>query len=364
MLSSPLRGKGGVGLSVLRSAAEDLVEDWSDGSESLLQAPEGVAPMVQELVGAVEAYCEDEDSSVVVGEVPDRHLLHRLVEELLARVLGHWRDGEASYDPSEESEILRVCWCLEMIRRKLWPKGEEDLGLRFSGPDTFELLVEVAHDMRSPLSSILFLAETLRAARSGEVNELQRRQLGLIYSAALGLMSMTNDVVDAAKEGRGLLDEEPSPFSLGEVFDSIHELVRPVAEEKGLDLRLDRPDRDRFVGHAMALNRVLLNLTTNALKFTEEGGVSVSAERIDRTTLEFSVTDTGRGMDEDKIQGLFQPFQKSEYRSGHFFSNSGLGLSIARRLLSSMGAELEVESEVGEGTRFFFRVELPDASTY
>lgn len=363
MLSSPLKGNDGIGSSLLRSVADALAEEWATRAGDFLHAPDEVARIVEELVDAVETYAREDEPEIVVGEVSDRYLYHRLAQEMRGRLLELWREGRPTFSDSEAAEVLEIAYCLEQIRMELWPRGDEDLAFRLSGPDTFELLVEVAHDMRSPLSSILFLSETLRGGRSGEINDLQKRQLGLIYSAALGLMSITNDVVDAAKRGGGFLDEEPSPFSLGEVFDSIQELVRPVAEEKELDLTFGRPDRDYVQGHQMALNRILLNLVTNALKFTEEGGVTVKAERVDRSVMEISVADTGRGMDEEQLNSLFRPFQKSDYRSGHFFSNSGLGLSIARRLLTSMDSELEVESEVGEGTRFSFRIELPTVTS-
>ena len=136
-----------------------------------------------------------------------------------------------------------------------------------------------------------------------------------------------------------------------------------MAEEKGLILEFRHPEYDRCIGFPKRLSRVLLNLTTNGMKFTEEGTVTVSATRIDGDRIEFSVSDTGRGIPPEKLETLFHPFQKSAYRSGYFFSGSGLGLSITQRLLAMMDSELQVETEEGEGSRFFFEVELPPALT-
>jgi signal transduction histidine kinase len=182
-----------------------------------------------------------------------------------------------------------------------------------------------------------------------------------MYSATLGLISVVSDVMELATDRRGADDEAGVAYSIGRVFDSVQEMVRPMAEEKRLSLEFRLPDYDQVVGHPTRLARVLLNLTTNALKFTEDGGVTVAAERLGANRIEFSVSDTGRGISEEQLGLIFQPFRKSEYRKGHFFSGSGLGLSIARRLVRTMGSDLRVHTEVGRGSRFFFPLELPPA---
>jgi signal transduction histidine kinase len=226
-------------------------------------------------------------------------------------------------------------------------------------PDALTLVVEVAHDLRSPLNSILFLSEVLRSGYSGPVNERQQSQLGLMYSAALRMTTVMNDMMVAASDGKGILDEGPTRFSIGAVFASVRDLVLPMAEEKGIALEFELPEYDHCVGLQSAIGRVLLNLTTNALKFTEKGTVVVSAKRVGRDVLEFSVLDAGRGIPKDYWEKLFQPFQKSADRSGHYFAPSGLGLAIVRRLVRAMGSELHLESELGVGTRFFFTIESP-----
>jgi signal transduction histidine kinase len=226
------------------------------------------------------------------------------------------------------------------------------------GPDAFELLVEVAHDFRSPLTSILFLAEALRDGHSGPVTDVQREQLGLIYSAALGLASIASDVMDLAREQKDLIDADAQPFAVSEVFASVERMVRPIVEEKGLELRVGVPNRLQARGHPHALGRVLLNLTTNALKFTDEGWVEIGVQPVPHGRLEYYVQDTGRGMTAAQQGNLFKPFQErvGNGRSGRYFSGAGIGLSIARRLLVSMGSDLEVESSPGNGSRFSFRV--------
>jgi len=234
--------------------------------------------------------------------------------------------------------------------------GEDGLRAALGGTDAFELLVEMVHDFRSPLTSILFLAEALRDGQSGPVNDVQRSQLGLMYGAALELTSIASDVLDLARRGRDLTDDEPELFALSGLFAILERTVCPIVEEKGLELKIVLPDRAQARGHRHALSRVLLNLTTNALKFTDEGSVEVGVHAERDGLLEFYVRDTGRGIPLDEQEKLFTPFRRTEDGSatGRRFSGSGVGLSIARRLLRAMGSELELDFSDERGTRFSF----------
>jgi signal transduction histidine kinase len=232
------------------------------------------------------------------------------------------------------------------------------------GP-ALELVMEMAHDLRSPLTSIMFLAEAVQLGQSGPINEVQRRQLGLIRTAALCLCGVASDVLELARGGDGLVDHEPLPFSIGDVFHSVRDLVRPLAEEKGLDLRFLAPELEERIGHERAVARVLLNLTTNALKFTERGFVEVAARETGPTRIEFSVRDTGPGIGSDSLAALCQPFPSRPTGGGgergpqRQFSSSGLGLAICRKLVAAMGSQVEVKTRPGYGTKFTFALELP-----
>ena len=232
----------------------------------------------------------------------------------------------------------------------------EDLRTEMRGPDAFELLVEVAHDFRSPLTSILFLAQALRDGHSGPVNDVQRSQLGLIYSAAFGLAAIASDVMDLARKQGDLIGAEDQPFALADVFANVERMVRPLVEEKGLDLRISVPERAQARGHPHALGRVLLNLTTNALKFTDQGNVEIGVAPVPHGRLRYYVRDTGRGMSPEQQRALFDAFRArgGDGSHGRYFSSSGIGLSIARRLLLAMGSDLELESSDERGSQFAF----------
>ena len=291
--------------------------------------------------------------SLDTAEVPTllAALRYALIEELR-------RVGDAL--PREQG--FAVLLALEDVRIALERDRTRRFMDRLAAPDATELVVEVAHDMRSPLTSILFLVETLRSGHSGEVNHVQERQLGLVYSAALALSSITGDVVDLAQGGERLMDRQPIAFSLTEILQNVLAMLRPVAEEKQLALRLTPPEAAVRVGHPSALSRILLNLTTNALKFTDSGFVEVNCRALSRTEVEFSVRDTGRGIPPEVLSTLFHPFRRRACLPGYYFSSAGLGLSICEKLVKKLGGELQVETAPGVGTRFFFVLDLPSAS--
>jgi signal transduction histidine kinase len=279
----------------------------------------------------------------------------RLLELLRSDVVEEWHELTVP-----DGELLPLLVAMERVRVTIQPNWAQTFAQQLSGADGLALLMDVAHDLRSPLTSILVLAETLQRGQSGEVNEVQRRQLGLIYTAALGLSSVASDIIEFTQGGDQLVDQEPSAFSVTAMLESVRDIVRPIAEEKHLTVRLLAPTHDQRMGHPVALSRVLLNLTTNALKFTDQGYVEVVAQELDGSSrIEFAVRDSGRGIPSDKITTLFQPLRKDSGRRGQLFSQTGLGLTICRKLATAMKSELKVESRTGWGTRFFFELDLP-----
>jgi two-component sensor histidine kinase len=262
---------------------------------------------------------------------------------------------------SVDMDMLGTLGGIEQLHQATEPTSPWQLGAPITQPDGLGLMVEIAHDLRSPLTSILFLSETLHNGLSGDVNELQRRQLALIYSAALGLSRLVSNSIELASGVERLADSKPSPFSIKEMLEAVQDMVRPMAEEKDLVLHLRPQALDLRLGHPVALSRALLNLTCNALKFTEQGFVQIAAVAKRDSRVEFSVRDTGPGIESQALNRLYQPFRPSCTGAGLTFSGTGLGLAITRKLVAAMGSELQVESG-SWGTRFYFEVDLPLAS--
>ena len=239
----------------------------------------------------------------------------------------------------------------------------DDLAACLAGPNGLDLVVEMAHDLRSPLTSIVLLAEALQSGQSGAVSAAQQRELGLIYSAALSLCGTASDVIELARGSTRLVDRQAVAFSVAELFSSVRSMVLPLAVVKGLEVRLVPPVPERRVGHARALARVVLNLATNAVKFADAGVVEIAARPTRASELEFAIRDTGPGIDPATLQVLYQPFRKRAAALRPEFSSSGLGLAICRKLVRAMGSELQVETRSGWGTRFSFTLDLPPAGT-
>ena len=264
---------------------------------------------------------EYEDGEPEMPEPADVLLLAAIRRSLLEQ----WRRKEVAVD---HDRVLGLLHSIDLLAEKP-VVGASDPQLAES--DAFRLVAEVAHDLRSPLTSILFLSEALRNGQSGSLTELQERQLGLIYSAALGLAGVSNDLMTIAQEQTSLQFDEAVPFSLHETFQAVREMVAPAGETKRIRLHFDVRCSGHRHGHPGPLGRVLLNLTTNAIGFTPEGGsVEVLAEPVAWDMVEVSVRDTGQGITPEKMAQLYQPFQKSQGRPGFFFAASVASLIECR----------------------------------
>ena len=317
--------------------------------------------VVQPLAEICQAVCR-----AVAGGTPEMHGIpptlaaRRMVDLLRRAVLARLVALDSA--PTGD-DVVALLSALERTQEVLARDAAQRFASHLSGADGLQLIVEVAHDMRSPLGSILFLAERLRSGQSGAVAPIQERQLGLVYSAALGLSSLASDVIELARGGDRLLDHHPIPFSIGELLQSVRDIVQPIAEEKGLVLQFTPPETDSRLGYPAALNRVLLNLTTNALKFTASGSVEVVCRQLSRSAVEFCVTDTGRGIPPVVLDTLFDAFRRRQRPGDYTFSSAGLGLSICQKLVLAMKGELKVETELERGTRFRFTLDLPPTSS-
>jgi len=218
-------------------------------------------------------------------------------------------------------------------------------------------IANMSHEIRTPMNAILGLAYLLdKVALPGDANELVHK----IRLAGHSLLGIINDILDFSKIESGKLDIEQVPFRLGDVLDNLSTIMAASAGEKQLELIIAAPPRQtsQLVGDALRLEQVLINLTSNAIKFTQRGHVAMSigitAEDTQHVWLRFAVRDTGIGIPPEKQQEIFAPFTQADGSIGRRFGGTGLGLAISRRLVASMGGELQVTSVPGSGTEFWF----------
>ena len=344
----------------LRTALQEVSAEWAP---QWAASSEGESSIDHALMCLSLRLGRVGDGSVLHENDGGRETLDRADLLLLAAIrrslLEQWRRNDLFAD---QNRVLALLHSIDLLAEEplIGGGGPDDSEPPPTETEAFRLVAEVAHDLRSPLTSILFLSEALRNGQSGSLTELQKHQLGLIYAAALGLAGVTNDLMTIAqKQTLGHLDEAVA-FSLHEMFEAVREMVAPQAEAKRIRLRFGAQCTDHRHGHPGRIGRVLLNLTTNAIRFTPEGGsVEVLADPLARDTVQISVRDTGQGIPPEQMARLYEPFQKFQGREGFFFAASGLGLSIVRRLLEGLDSELTVDSKVGQGTRFSFVLSLP-----
>jgi signal transduction histidine kinase len=227
---------------------------------------------------------------------------------------------------------------------------------RLTGADCADAVVAIAHDIRSPLCSILLLVDSLRRAEKGQANPIRERQLGLIYSAAFGLSTTVSNLIGAARGD--LVQGEPLPFSVAETMRTVSAIVLPMCEEKDIPLRMHFPKDDVRVGHAFPIQQALLNLASNAVRYTDAGSVDIGCGEPSADQCEFWVEDSGPGIPDEVLRRLNYGFPPEGVKLR--FSSAGLGLAIVRTLVEAMGGTLQVDTG-GDGTRFSFILELPHA---
>ena len=340
---------------MLAQSAERIARCLAERSASDARlTPAELRAALRVLVDAIES-CHDGEA---VGDLT-QYSWTAHAPRLLAALR---RDMLAEYDRTldDGDGLVRVLSAIDRIEQSLDGEVASRFAHQLSGAQSLPLLVEVVHDMRSPLTAILFLIERLQQGQSGPVSAAQQRHLALVYSAAFGLNSLTSDLMELARGGKRLLDEAPKRFSISEVFRSVRNLVQPLAEEKKLSVRFSGPPVDKRFGQPAALGRVLLNLTTNAFKFTTVGSVTVLVEQqTDTNELAFIVEDTGCGIALPDSGDIFSTFVERDAERSVEFSSSGLGLAICYKLVAAMGGAMRVESQVDSGTRVHFKLRLP-----
>ncbi|MGZ8345539.1 MAG: ATP-binding protein, partial [Allosphingosinicella sp.] len=259
---------------------------------------------------------------------------------------------------------------IEMARRAIEEKAEQ---LALTSKYKSEFLANMSHELRTPLNSLLILSKLLADNPQGNLNEKQTEFARTIHSAGSDLLNLINDILDLSKIESGTISIEIGDMPMNGLKQHMERTFRQLAADKGLELKIDFDDQlpTTIRTDEKRLQQIVLNLLSNAFKFTSEGSVTLAARpavsgwstnhpvlRNFDCAIEIAVTDTGIGIPDDKQKLIFEAFQQADATTSRKYGGTGLGLSISREIARLLGGELQVRSKPGEGSTFTLFVPL------
>ena len=276
-------------------------------------------------------------------------------DETLQRDAVHaqlWLDGFAALLVFGTGAVL--IWQRRVARRLRAAHQKAETASRSNS----EFLANMSHEIRTPLNGVVGVADMLLAA---QLPKREREMAQIIRDSGRSLERLLSDVLDLARMEAGQIAIEAAPFHAGDLVRAVAALSRLRADEKGLALEtVIAPELERwFLGDALRVRQILVNLVSNAVKFTEAGGVTLTAQGLSPGVLRFTVADTGIGFDAEQKARLFVRFQQADGSITRRFGGTGLGLAISHQLAGLMGGTLDCESLPGAGARFWFDGSFP-----
>lgn len=226
-----------------------------------------------------------------------------------------------------------------------------------------EFLANMSHEVRTPMNGVLGMSELLLAT---DLDPEQRRFAEVIHESGDAMLTVVNDILDISKLEAGKLEIDHCEFDLTSTVERAVAVMTGKAREKGLDLAVyvEPHARGTYLGDPIRIRQVLLNLMSNAIKFTDKGAVSVLVRRMSAlpgadVPLRFEITDTGMGITDAQRQNLFQKFSQVDASATRRQGGTGLGLAICRQLIELMGGTIDLDSTPGKGSTFWFELTMP-----
>src|SRR6187399_369823 len=220
-----------------------------------------------------------------------------------------------------------------------------------------QFLSNMSHEIRTPMNAIIGFTKVLLKT---DLSAKQKEYLTAIKLSGDALIVLINDILDLAKVDAGKMTFEQTPFKLALSISAMLHMFEPKIQEKNLELVKEYDNRipEVLLGDSVRLHQIILNLVSNAVKFTTKGKITVSVKLIhedeQKVTIEFAVTDTGIGIETDKIEKIFENFQQASSHTSRLYGGTGLGLSIVKQLIEPQGGSIRVKSKINEGSVFSF----------
>jgi signal transduction histidine kinase/ligand-binding sensor domain-containing protein len=290
-------------------------------------------------------------------------------QRLRFRVLPPWWRTAWAYAGFALLGALLIAWAAVAYRRRLqrrhaWQLAEHKRELAEQASEAkSRFLATLGHEVRTPMTGVLGMSELLQ---SGPLDPTQRGQVDAIRRAGEHLLRLVNDALDLARIEAGKLQLDPVDFELHGLVDDVAALMAPLATQRGLRFAtsIDPAAPRHLRGDRGRISQVLLNLIGNAIKFTEQGEVTLAVAPLSPQGVRFEVRDTGPGLNEEQKARLFRRFEQAEgARTAARYGGSGLGLAISQELAAAMGGRIDVDSVPGQGTRFIVELPVPPAES-
>ncbi|EKF73600.1 sensor histidine kinase/respose regulator [Alcanivorax hongdengensis A-11-3] len=350
---------------------EEMTQVNTDLEEQAMElaASESRLQQQQEELKAINEELESQTQALRASE----ESLQAQQEEL--RVTNEELEAQARLLTEQKTEMAQKNDELEKLRHELEDKIKE---LELSSKYKSEFLSTMSHELRTPLNSILILSNALGQNKKGNLDEKQVEHAQVIHSAGSDLLSLINDILDISKIEEGKMDVVIDDLTPQEMREHFRRHFAHVAESRGLEFHVDLGDNlpEHFYTDRQRLEQIIKNLLSNALKFTDQGSVTLGISRPDAEarlpsrhlvpgqTLCFSVTDTGVGIPEEKQKLIFEAFQQADGTTSRKYGGTGLGLTISRELARLLGGEISLYSDgEGQGATFMFYVPIGNADT-
>ena len=350
------------------------VIDWSDEVYRIFgYEPHEFTPTFERFINSIHVADRDKVTTAVDASLKDPELEYKL-EHRVVRPDGdiHWvmEKGEITYKDNKPRFMTGIVYDItETKKADLVVRAyQEELEIKVK-ERTMELssanqqlqqldhlksmfIATMSHELRTPLNSIIGFTSVILKGMTGELNEKQKDQLGRVLTSAKHLLSLISDIIDISKIEAGRVDVVPEDINFNTLISEIDAQVRGLFSEKNIEFKIDISDKLELSSDRIRLTQVLINILSNAAKYTESGQVTLTAKQIDHS-IEVYVSDTGVGISDEDLDRLFEPFERIDNRLSVKSGGTGLGLYLTKKLLDDvLKGDISVHSKPNQGSCF------------
>jgi len=319
--------------------------------------PEKLIKIIQGVIGDVEkGKFEPKEPALAEEKEVLKLYSERLVNKLEKKMLDLEKEitvrtqaEEALKKAQDELELKVAERTKELMQANLRLKELDRLKSKF--------IASMSHELKTPLNSIIGLTGIILQGISGEITEVQRKELTMVKNSADHLFSLISDIIDVSKIEADQIELAIEELDLAELIQGVRDSFKTSVDEKGLKISLETPERLIIKSDSRRAKQVIINLVSNAVKFTDKGEIAINAAKKDKG-VEVSVADTGIGIKKENMKMLFKQFSQFPPEGRLVVEGTGLGLYLSKKIAALLGGEIKAKSEFGKGSKFAFILPL------